>query len=684
MGRGDQVPEHHLALSDEKPLAADQIALAKARIGIQARVGGIIENKLHDEKGFNPWGEAAYSPDVTQLLEPISTSPALHPRLEEARALMQRTFGHARFRGLQSDVIAELLAGRNALAVLPTGGGKSVCYQIPSLMLNGLGLVVSPLIALMADQVASLRQSGVAAARLDSNTDPSERAETWRRIGEGKLDLLYVSPEGLMQGAMIERLQGRPIALIAIDEAHCVSQWGHDFRPEYRMLGRLAEAFPTAPRLAVTATADARTRADIRTELHLSDAAEFVASFARPELALSAERKKGRGRDQVMDYVLQRPGRSGVIYAGSRQGTEDLAAALSARGVKAVSYHAGLDRTLREDRLKHFLDAEEAVMCATIAFGMGVDKPDVRFVVHADPPASIDSYWQEVGRAGRDGDPAEGFALYSASDLAFAARRIKERGLDEAVERAQMRRLRQLYALFEGASCRAAAVRRYFGETGVEPCGACDLCVEPPQMMDMSRQAQMALSAIQRLGERFGRGRIVDHLTGKTKDPSAFEAGLSTFGIGRDLDVGAWRDLLEALMFEGLAAEIPNDGKPLVGLGDVEAVRRVYRGEQVVNLRRVSVEKASPSAKLRSAKKTPLDDVSSATRARYEALRAWRRERAAEQKTPPYVIFHDRTLLEIAEAQPASLAALAEIGGVGQGKLARYGEAVLAILASAS
>ncbi|MFY8142251.1 MAG: RecQ family ATP-dependent DNA helicase, partial [Caulobacter sp.] len=320
---------------------------------------------------------------------------------------------------MQGQVITEVLAGRSAMAVLPTGGGKSLCYQIPSLIRPGLGLVVSPLIALMADQVEAMKQSGVAAERLDSSADMDQRQDIWRRIDAGELDLLYLSPEGLAQPATLNRLSNVPLAMIAIDEAHCVSQWGHDFRPEYRMLGRLADIFPGVPRLAVTATADARTREDIRNELRLEDAAEFVDSFARPELILSAERKRGQGHARVEELVLARPGRSGVIYAGSRQGTEKLAERLVQVGVPALAYHAGLDKAVRSQRLEKFLEADAAVMVATIAFGMGIDKPDVRFVIHADPPASIEAYWQEIGRAGRDGQPAEGITLYGSADMAW-------------------------------------------------------------------------------------------------------------------------------------------------------------------------------------------------------------------------------------------------------------------------
>jgi ATP-dependent DNA helicase RecQ len=445
------------------------------------------------------------------------------------------------------------------------------------------------------------------------------------------------------------------------------------------MLGRLADVFPNAPRLAVTATADARTRDDIRAELRLQNAAEFVASFARPELQLSAERKRGKGRDRVVELVMERPNRSGVVYTGSRNGADEIAQALRDRGVQADAYHAGLDKGLRETRLTRFLEDDDRVMVATIAFGMGVDKPDVRYVIHADSPASIDAYWQEVGRAGRDGQPAEGIALYNSSDMAYAARRIAERELAPEVSRVQMRRLRQLYTLLEGATCRPAAVRRYFGETEVQPCGQCDICLDPPRLLDVTQQAQKALSAIHRLGGRLGRGRVVDHLTGKTKDPTGHEATLSTFGIGADWPQPQWRDLIEAMVFEGLAIEDPNDGKPLVGLGDADSVRAVYRGERRVHMRDQPTGKPAKSERTRSTRSAATEPPAEA-RALFDALRGWRKDQAALQAVPPYVIFHDKTLLEIAIARPATLPDLAHCGGVGQGKLDRYGAAVLKIV----
>ncbi|GAA0204759.1 DNA helicase RecQ [Actinomadura yumaensis] len=615
--------------------------------------------------------------------------PATTPGLADARSLLSRVWGHGDFRGLQSQVVAEVLAGRDVLAVLPTGGGKSVCYQIPAILRPGLGLVVSPLIALMTDQVEALKQQGVAAARLDSGVSLDERSAIWAAARSGDLDLLYVSPEGLAAGAMMDRLAELPLSLIAIDEAHCVSQWGHDFRPDYRSLGLLAERFPHVPRIAVTATADARTRDDILRSLRLEGARVFVDSFARPNLQLSAERKESASRARtdarVIELVRERRGKSGVVYCGSRDGCERVAQALRDAGTNAIAYHAGMDTKERDRRLERFLAEDGAVMVATIAFGMGVDKADVRFVIHADPPGSLEAYWQEIGRGGRDGEPAEGITLYGPSDIAWTLRRLDGRPMAEEVKQVQVRKARQLFAMLDGAVCRAQAVRRYFGETDAAPCGVCDICSDPPQTYDATVPAQKALAAVQRLGGRFGRGRVIDHLTSRTKDVQPWEQQLSTWGIGADVSPNGWRDIVDHLLFEGLLVEDPNDGKPLVGLGDPEAVRAVYKAERRIEVRRAPVRASSSSSGRRDrtgeGRNAALETMDADVRARFEALRAWRRERASEQHVPPYVIFQDKTLLEIAQAEPGDLTALAALPGVGQSKLDRYGKGVLETLA---
>ncbi|SPU42244.1 ATP-dependent DNA helicase recQ [Brevundimonas diminuta] len=611
------------------------------------------------------------------------------PTLDEARTLLERVWGHADFRGLQASVIQEVLAGRDVLAVLPTGGGKSVCYQVPAILREGVGLVVSPLIALMTDQVEALKQQGVAAARLDSGLTMDERSAVWRAARSGELDLLYVSPEGLASGSMLERLAELPISLIAIDEAHCVSQWGHDFRPDYRTLGRLAEIFPRVPRIAVTATADARTRDDILASLKLGEARVFVDSFARPNLQLTAERKvngsRARTDARVVELVRERRGRSGVVYCGSRDGCERVADALRDAGTNAIAYHAGFDARERDRRLERFLAEDGTVMVATIAFGMGVDKPDVRFVIHADPPGSLEAYWQEIGRAGRDGEPAEGITLYGPSDIAWSLRRLDSRPMAEEVKQVQTRKVRQLFAMLDGATCRPQSVRRYFGEQDAEPCGVCDVCGDPPATFDALVPAQKALAAVQRLGERFGRTRVIDHLTGRTKDVQPWEAGLSTWGVGADLSLVGWRDVIDHLMFEGLLVEDPNDGKPLVRLGDPQAVRAVYRGERVVRVKEPPTRAVAEDKPRRNAgRNLAVEGLDADVRARFEALRAWRRERAIEQRVPPYVIFQDKTLVEIALQEPRGLDQLAVIPGVGAGKLDRYGPAVLEALEAAA
>lgn len=603
--------------------------------------------------------------------------------LTAARETLQRVFGHDDFRGLQADVISEVLDGRDVVAVLPTGGGKSFCYQIPAMLRPGVGLVVSPLIALMQDQVAALRAAGVAAARLDSTIDREARHHWLSAAREGELDLLYVSPEGLFAQGFLDFLEQCPIALIAIDEAHCVSQWGHDFRPDYRALGQLADRFPGVPRMAVTATADLKTQADIRTQLKLEHAKSFIDSFDRPNLVLAAERKSTKPQDRIFDLVRARRGKSGIVYAATRDHVDKIAASLQAADVPALAYHAGLDTQLRAERQHRFQEEDDVVMVATIAFGMGVDKPDVRYVIHADSPKSIEAYWQEVGRAGRDGETAEGFCIYSASDLRRAIMFANQGNAAEHVKAVPIKKARQLFAFLDGLTCRRAGVRRYFGEENAEPCGACDICTDPPVSIDATELAAKAISAVIRMDQRFGRGRVVNHLLGKAGDNLDEQyAARSTFGVGADQHESVWRNVIEHLLFEGVLSE-GDDERPTLSVGDEEAVRAIFRKERVVRMREAArpLRRSKEDRRASHAAKGAARAELSAEEAKlFAALRGWRLETAQTAGVPPYVIFHDATLAAIAQARPADLAALARVPGIGEAKLKRHGMEVLAIV----
>jgi len=603
--------------------------------------------------------------------------------LTAARETLQRVFGHDDFRGLQADVINEVLDGRDVVAVLPTGGGKSFCYQIPAMLRQGVGLVVSPLIALMQDQVAALRAAGVSAARLDSTIQSDARREWLNAAREGKLDLLYVSPEGLFAQGFLDFLEQCPIALIAIDEAHCVSQWGHDFRPDYRALGQLAGRFPGAPRMAVTATADLKTQADIRTQLRLEDARAFVDSFDRPNLVLAAERKPAKVQDRIFDIVRERRGKSGIVYAATRDNVEKTATNLQALKVPALAYHAGLDAGIRSERQHRFQEEDDVVMVATIAFGMGVDKPDVRYVIHADSPKSIEAYWQEVGRGGRDGESAEGFCIYSASDLRRAIMFANQSNAPEQVKAVQIKKARQLFTYLDGLTCRRAGVRKYFGEENVEPCGVCDICTDPPVSIDATELAAKAISAVLRMDQRVGRGRVVGHLIGRQGDGMDERyATRSTFGIGADTPEPVWRDVIEHLLFEGVLSE-GDDQRPTLSIGDEDAVRAIFRKDHIVRMReavkptRRSKEERRASRDAKGAVKAGFDGADAKL---FEALKVWRRDTAHTTNVPPYVIFHDATLAEMVRSKPADLAGLGRVSGIGEAKLKKYGPEVLAVL----
>lgn len=599
-----------------------------------------------------------------------------------AREILQRVFGHADFRGLQAEVITEVLAGRDVMAVLPTGGGKSFCYQIPAMLRPGVGLVVSPLIALMADHVAALRAAGVAAARLDSTLDRDERQQWLDAARAGALDLLYVSPEGLFAPNFLEFLEQCPLALIAIDEAHCVSQWGHDFRPDYRALGKLAEIFPDTPRIAVTATADLKTQADIRTQLRLEGARAFVASFDRPNLVLAAERK-ARPAERILELVQARPGVSGIIYAGTRDGVETIAASLQKSKINALAYHAGLEASVRSERQHRFQEDDDVVMVATVAFGMGVDKPDVRYVIHADSPKSIEAYWQEVGRGGRDGETAEGIALYGPNDLRRAVMFANQSTASEQAKAVQVKKARQLYAFLDGLTCRRAGVRRYFGEDDAEPCGVCDICTDPPASIDATDLAAKAISAVLRMEQRFGRMRVINHLLGRSGDGLDEQyATRSTFGVGAETPEPVWRRVIEHLLFEGVLAEDEGE-RPTLAIGDEDEVRAIFRKE-----REIRVREEAPRARKSKEERRAGRDAKRATSAGFqgadaklfEALRAWRRDTASAGGVPPYVIFHDATLAAIVAARPSDLSALGRVSGIGEAKLKRYGAEVLAVV----
>ncbi len=598
--------------------------------------------------------------------------------------LLKRVYGYDAFRGLQADVIGDVMTGRDVLAVLPTGGGKSLCYQIPAILRPGVGIVVSPLIALMADQVDALKALGVRAERLDSSMSFEEKSAALDAARQGEMDMLYVSPEALGTG-LSRVLSGLTVSVIAIDEAHCVSQWGHDFRPDYRALGRLGEMFPGVPRIAVTATADERTRDDILEQLALNAPRVHVASFDRPNLALGAEPKAGARSDRVVSLVKAHRGESGIVYAATRDATETLAEALNRAGIPALAYHAGLDADVRAERQRRFLLEDGMAMCATVAFGMGVDKPDVRYVIHADPPKTLEAYWQEVGRAGRDGKPAEAFALFGPADMRRSISWTMESDAAEEVRRVQLTKTRQLFAFLNGTDCRRASVRRYFGESEAAPCGECDNCQrEPGDGYDATRFAQMAVSAVIRCGQRIGRGRLIVHLTGSAKDGFDEDlSSLSTYGIGTDLAKQGWNAMFDELLFSGLLAETGDAMRPVLAVPDQEAARALFKGEREVWLRQDPGQRRTRRQRS-AASGAQMHDLSERDQALFDALRTWRLETAKAKGVPPYVIFHDRTLAAIASERPSSPDTLRAISGVGEKKAGRYAEDIARIIAEAA
>jgi len=605
------------------------------------------------------------------IREPRRPMPDLRP---QALAILSRTFGYDAFRGQQQDIVLTLASGGNALVLMPTGGGKSLCYQIPALMRPGTGIIVSPLIALMKDQVDTLRELGVKAAFLNSSLPLTEQRQVEQALLAGELDMLYVAPERLLTEGFLNLLTRVTPALFAIDEAHCVSQWGHDFRPEYQQLGVLADRFPQIPRIALTATADERTRRDMIAVLKLDNAPVFLSSFDRPNIRYTIV-EKDNGRKQLLDFIRGQPeGSAGIVYCLSRKRVEETAEFLRGKGLPALAYHAGLPAPERVRVQDEFLLQEGRIVCATVAFGMGIDKPNVRFVAHLDLPKSLEGYYQETGRAGRDGLPSEAWMSYGLQDIVQVRRMLAMSEAPPEVKRIEARKLDALLAYCETATCRRQVLLAYFGETLPKPCGNCDICSDPPKTWDATVAAQKMLSAAIRTGNRFGAAHLIDVLTGHDTDKvrQFGHDGLPTFGIGKDLSEPAWRNVARQLVALGWL--LPDD-EGFGGLKAGESARSLLKGEVGLQLRELAEPKPKSSRKDRS--QTVAGDLPPDAQRRFDALRLLRLSLAQKQQVPPYVIFNDATLREMAVCDPASMMELLEISGVGEQKLARYGQLFL-------
>ena len=605
-------------------------------------------------------------------------SPGTGSLLNDASEVLRRVFGYDSFRDQQQEIIEHVAGGGDALVLMPTGGGKSLCYQIPALLRPGAGVVVSPLIALMQDQVDALLELGLRAGFLNSTQGPGERRQVEEAFVAGELDLLYLAPERLRIDSTMRLLDRGPIALFAIDEAHCVSQWGHDFRPDYLELSALHERWPAVPRIALTATATQATRDEIVDRLNLAGARRFVSSFDRPNICYRIV-PKAEPRRQLLELLrTEHPGHAGIVYCLSRASVEQTAEFLADNGIGALPYHAGLDARTRTANQARFLREDGLAMVATIAFGMGIDKPDVRYVAHLDLPKSVEGYYQETGRAGRDGEPSTAWLAYGLSDVVQQRKLIDTSEASEAHRRRLSRHLDAMLALCETVQCRRAQLLGYFGERATA-CGNCDTCQSPPQSWDGTVAAQKILSAVYRLQrerhQRFGAGHVIDILLGRetAKIAQHGHASLTVFGVGAELREPEWRGVVRQLLAQGLLAVESDYGT--LALTDASAA--VLRGEHQVRLRREPERPPRAARARRTAPAAATAELPAEAAERFERLRAWRAATAKEQGVPAYVIFHDATLREVAARCPATLAELGTVSGVGESKLARYGQQVL-------
>jgi ATP-dependent DNA helicase RecQ len=595
--------------------------------------------------------------------------------------ILQRTFGYEAFRLGQLEIIEHVLAGGDAFVLMPTGGGKSLCYQVPAMLMPGTAVVVSPLISLMKDQVDALRGNGVKAAYLNSSLGEAEARQVLGDLRDGGLDLLYVSPERLMMPSTLEMLSCLPLSLFAIDEAHCVSAWGHDFRPEYVQLGELRERFPDVPLLALTATADETTRADILERLHLQRAGVFASGFDRPNIRYRVLEKTDPAA-QLARFLKDREGEAGIVYCLSRKRVEDVAERLRASGIRALPYHAGMPSAARTAAQDAFLRDEADVVVATVAFGMGIDKPDVRFVVHYDMPKNIEGYYQETGRAGRDGAPAEALLLFGLQDVVTARQLIEGRNGEKDPERVriELHKLDAMVAFAEAVTCRRRVLLGYFGDEGEVPeagCGNCDVCLDPPEVFDGTEEARKALSAVWRTGQRFGVKHVIDVLRGADTDAIRKwgHEQLPTYGVGAEVSADGWRSILRQLVHRGYLRQ---DIAAYSALKLTDSAPAVLRGEEPVTLARWKTKAEKPPKRTKATRRALASGDLDVDETLFERLRELRRTLAAEQAVPAYVVFADAALLDMAVRQPRTRAQFLEVHGVGEAKAERYAEAFLA------